>query len=140
MKISVDGVELLTLTETQKKVFQYSLPKETYEASLKGMIRHVIENKFNRCFMRLENEWGPVLLKERDSLPANKERYAEEIFKHKDYKNRSAKVAAKKAKKEKAIESKEKSPPEIIKEVVSDIKKKVNKAKRKIKKELGVPA
>ena len=112
MKISVDGVELLTLTETQKKVFQHTMHKETYEASLKGLIRHVVENKFNRCFMRLENEWGPELLKERDSLPLNKERYAEEIFKHPKYKNRSAKLAVKKAKeaeKKKTSKSKKKA-------------------------------
>lgn len=115
MKISVDGVELLTFTETQKKVFQHTFPKETCEASLKGLIRHIVENKFNRCFMRLENEWGPVLLKERESLPLNKERYAEEIFKHKDYKNRSAKLAAKKAEeienKKKAVEVKPEGVP-----------------------------
>jgi hypothetical protein len=110
MKISVDGVELFTLTETQKKVFQYELPKETCEATIKGLVRHVLENKFNRCFMRLENEWGPKLLKDRDSLPLNKEKYAQEVFKHKDYKDRSAKMKEAEAKRLNKAVVKDKEP------------------------------
>lgn len=106
MKISVDGVELLTFTETQKKVFQYDMRADTYERVLKGMIIHVLEHKFKRCYDRLKKEWEPKIIKAgAKEVPLDKEKFAEHVFKHKDYKNRSAKEAIKKEK-EKTIEVK----------------------------------
>lgn len=92
MKIEVDGVELLVLTETQKKVFQYELHKETCDQELIAMVKHIVEHKFNRCFGRMKKEWEEKFTKEgAASVPANKEKFADLVFKHKDYKDRTSK-------------------------------------------------
>ena len=99
MKISVDGKEIFTLTETQKKVLQYDIRKKSLDNTLKGLLVHVLEHKFKRCFDRLKAEWEPKLIKAgAKEVYLDKEKFARQAFKHPDYKNRSQKMAAKKDK------------------------------------------
>jgi hypothetical protein len=96
MKISVDGKELFTLNETKKKVIQNDVLKEKLEGTLKGLIVHVLEHKFKKCFERLKAEWEPKLIQSGEKeVFLDKEKFAKQVFKHPDYKSRSQKMAAK---------------------------------------------
>lgn len=89
MKIAVDGVEVFTLTETQKKVFAYEIHKDAVEQEIKDMLKWILEHKFERCFERMKKQWEPVLIKEgAQSIPLKKETFAEHVFKHPKFKNR----------------------------------------------------
>jgi len=120
MKIAVDGVELFTITDIQKKVFQHDMRSETYEQELLGLLKYVIEQKFSSCLSRLKDKWDKKLIAEgAEFLPSSKEEYAELVLKHKDYEDRS-KREEKFAKKRKEQEDSRKARLEELKEKEKD--------------------
>lgn len=99
MKIEVNGIEILTVTETQKKVMAYGKSLEAVEQEILSDLKWILEHKLERCAERMKNEWTDKLVKDgMKSLPLKKEKFAEEVFKHKDYKDRSAREAAEESK------------------------------------------
>jgi len=94
MKIQVDGKDLFELTDIQKKVIQNDIPSEIFEADMKRRIFNVINHKYEQCFKRLKVEWEPKLERAGvESIPTNKDKFAELVFKQPDYKDRSARDA-----------------------------------------------
>jgi len=91
MKISVDGVELFELSETQKKVIKNDIKSEIFEDDIKRSLEWVISHKYEQCFKKMKAEWDEKLEKAGvASIPTNKDAYAELVFKQKAYKNRTA--------------------------------------------------
>lgn len=91
MKISVNDVELYTLTETQKKIIQNDIPSEIFEEDMKRRLRWVLlDEKVKKCAERLRKEWEPKLLQRGvKQVPLDNEAFAELVFSQRDYKNRS---------------------------------------------------
>jgi hypothetical protein len=91
MKISVDGKDLFTLSETQKKVIKNDIHEEIFDSDMKRRLQWVLMHKYERCFMRLKQEWEPKLRQSGVAMiPTDSEAFAEMVFNHPSYKNRSA--------------------------------------------------
>ena len=90
MKISVDDKELFTLTETQKKVIKNDIREEEFEADMKRRLQWSLTHKYEQCFERLKKEWEPKLRQSGvGMIPTDPDAFAEVVFKHPSYKNRS---------------------------------------------------
>lgn len=90
MKVSINDVELFTLTDTQKKVIQNDILLEIFEEDMKRRLKWVLlDEKYRKCFKRLKDEWEPRLAKRVESIPTDPDALAELIFSQPDYKNRS---------------------------------------------------
>jgi len=94
MKIAVDGIDLFELTETQKKVIKNEVMSDVFEADMKRRLQYILEHKYEQCFKRLKAEWDPKLESLGiESIPTNKDAYAELVFAQKSYKDRAAREA-----------------------------------------------
>lgn len=94
MKISVNDVELLTLTETQIKVLQNEIKSEIFDADMKRRVDYIVTHKYAQCFKKLKAEWDPKLAAAGvASVPTDKDAYANLVFSQPDYKDRSAREA-----------------------------------------------
>lgn len=91
MKISVDDQEIFTLTEIQKRVIQNDIHSEIFEEDMKRRLRWVlIDEKYHRCLERLRKEWESKFKEEGiASIPTDDDAFAEMVFSHPEYKNRS---------------------------------------------------
>jgi len=90
MKVKVDGVDLFELTETQKKVIKNEIPTEIFEEDMKRRLQYILNHKYEQCFKRLKSEWEPKLAASGvESIPTNKDAFAELVFSQTDYKDRS---------------------------------------------------
>lgn len=92
MKIKVDNEEVLELTEIQKKVIKNEINEDIFDSDMKRRVHWVLTHKYERCFERLKNEWEPKLAaKGIESLPTNKDAFAQLVFSQPDYKTRKKK-------------------------------------------------
>lgn len=95
MKISVDDIELFTISETHLDVIANDIPTQELEDDLKRRLQWIIDQKYNGCFGRLKKEWDPKLIaRGMTSLPVDKDEYAQLVFSQEDYMNRSERDAA----------------------------------------------
>ncbi len=91
MKISVNDVELFTLSETKERVIQYDIPTEIFEDDMKRRLQWVLMHKYEECFKALKAEWDIKLAENGvDMMPTDPDKYAELVFAQPNYKNRSA--------------------------------------------------
>lgn len=91
MKISVDDKELFTLSETQKRVIKNDIPSEIFEEDMCRRLQYILMHKYEQCYKRLKQEWEPKLAASgARSIPTNPDEFAEMVFAHPEYKNRSA--------------------------------------------------
>lgn len=98
MKISVDGKDILELSETQKKVIMHDIPQEIFEQDMCRRLCYILEHKYERCMERLKNEWcglhngQPSKLAQNGvrSMPTDDQELAELIFAQPNYADRSA--------------------------------------------------
>jgi len=93
MKISVDGQELFTLSDVQKKVIQNDILLNDFDSDMKRRLEYVLMHKYECCFERLKAEWMPKLASRMQSVPTNADQLASLIFSQPDYKNRSQREA-----------------------------------------------
>jgi len=92
MKIKVDNEDVFELTATQKKVIKNDIDEDIFDADMKRRVRYIIEHKYERCFERLKREWEPKLAaKGIESLPTNRDAFAELVFTQPEYKSRKQK-------------------------------------------------
>lgn len=97
MKISIDDEELLTLSETQKKVIQSVIDSEIFENEIKRMITWLlISQRYQIAFNTLKKEWEAKLSERYSSVPTDPDQLAELIFEQPDYKDRAAIIAEEK--------------------------------------------
>ena len=89
MKISVDDVELFTLSQTQMSVFKDSIRRSELDADLKRRLEWVMMSKYEACYQRLFDEWLPKLIARGiQSIPADKDSFAQLVFSQADYLDR----------------------------------------------------
>lgn len=94
MKISVDDIELYTLTETQKNVIKDYLPTEIFDADLKRRLQWVLMHLYECSYVDLKAIWEPKLAARGvQSIPTDKDAFAQLVFSQPDYKNRSQRDA-----------------------------------------------
>lgn len=90
MKISVDGKELFTLSETQKEVIKNDIPSDMFEEDVKRRLKHILIHKYENCYKRLKEEWEPKLKASGiKAIPLDDEEFAKLVFSHPHYMNRS---------------------------------------------------
>lgn len=93
MKITVDGVDLLELTETQKSVMKYFIHEDEFEQDMKRRISWIINQKYEACWKDFKEEWDEKLAANGvDMIPSNKDRYAELVFSQPNYKSAQQKI------------------------------------------------
>ena len=91
MKISVNDVELFTLTDIQKNVIKNDISSEIFDADMARRLQYILTHKYERCFDRLKKEWEPKLVANGvESIPTDKDALAQLIFSQPNYRNRSA--------------------------------------------------
>lgn len=93
MRITVDGKEVLNLSETQKKVIQNDIPSDAFQDDMERRVNYILTHKYERCMERLKAEWHPKLKGRMPSIPTNDDALAELIFSQPDYKNRTQREA-----------------------------------------------
>lgn len=94
MKVKVDNQDLFELTDIQKKVIKNDIASEIFEEDMKRRLFYIINHKYNRCFERLKKEWEPKLAaKGLESIPTDKDAFAELVFSQPEYEDRSAREA-----------------------------------------------
>ena len=99
MKVKVDNQDLFELTDIQKKVIKNDIASEIFEEDMKRRLFYIINHKYNRCFERLKKEWEPKLAaKGVESIPTDKDAFAQLVFSQPEYEDRSAREAKAKLK------------------------------------------
>lgn len=94
MKISVDDIELFTLTETQKNVIENDVLSEELQSDMERRLQWVLAHKYEQSFTRLKKEWDKKLADNGvTSVPTNADEYAILVFSQPNYKNRSQREA-----------------------------------------------
>lgn len=89
MKIEVDGVEIFSLSETQKKIIANDISADCLDEDLKRRLCWVLQHKCDRCFERLKKEWEPKLKALGiPSIPLDEEAFAQLVFAQPTYKDR----------------------------------------------------
>lgn len=101
MKVSINDVELFTLSETQKLVIANDIDANILMDDLSRRIQYIITHKYEQCFKRLKEEWDSKLAaKGVEMIPTNPDSYAQLVFSQPDYKSKSVRVVEEKAKRE----------------------------------------
>ena len=91
MKISVNDQEFFTISELQKKVICNDVQESLFDEDMKRRVAYIISHKYEQCFKRLKDEWEPKLAQSgAKMIPTNPDAFAEMVFSHPEYKNRSA--------------------------------------------------
>lgn len=90
MKISVNDVELFTLTETQKAVIRNDINTDEFDTDMKRRLQYILTHKYEQCFNRLKSQWEPVLAQRYAQVPTDKDALAQLIFSQTDYRDRKA--------------------------------------------------
>jgi len=90
MKISVDDKELFELSETQKKVIKNDIHEDIFDEDMKRRLYYILMHKYEKCFLRLKEEWIPKLKERVASIPTNDDALAGLIFSQTDYQSRKA--------------------------------------------------
>lgn len=91
MKISVNDKELLTLSETQKKVIMNDISSDIFDEDMCRRICHILTHKYERCFERMKQEWDQKLVANGvKSVPTDKDEYARLVMSQPNYKDRKA--------------------------------------------------
>jgi len=91
MKITVDGVDLFTLTDTQKQIIQNDISSDIFDADMKRRLQYILMHKYEECFKRLKSQWEPILAaKGVESVPTDPEEFAQLVFSQPEYQDRKA--------------------------------------------------
>lgn len=91
MKVVVDGVEVISLSELQLKVICNDISSVMVDNDLKRRVHYILMHKYERCFDRLKKEWLPKLEAAGvKSVPLNNDEFAKLVFEQAEYKDRAA--------------------------------------------------
>ncbi len=89
MKISVDDLEIFTLSKVQKQVIMNDISEDIFEEDMCRRLEYTLIHKYEQCLSRLQKEWVPKLKEIGvESIPLNDESFAELIFSQPEYKSR----------------------------------------------------
>jgi hypothetical protein len=91
MKISVNDIEIFSLTETQENVMKYVISSDIFEDDMKRRLEWVIMHAHDEWFKTLKEDWDPKLIELGvESIPTNKDTYAQLVLSQPTYKDRKA--------------------------------------------------
>jgi len=91
MKISVNDVELFTLSDTQKSVIKDYINADIFEVDMKRRVKYILMHLYDQSFIRLKKEWEPKLAaKGVESIPTNADSFAQLVFSQPNYLDRKA--------------------------------------------------
>lgn len=91
MKISVDGQEILNLSEIKKKVIMNDIHSDEFDEDMKRRLSHILLHKFECCYKRMKEEWEPKLAQRGiKSIPLDEEEFATLVFSQSDYMDRKS--------------------------------------------------
>jgi len=91
MKIFINDKEILSLSETQKKVIKNEINSDIFDEDMERRLKYILIHKYERCFDRLKKTWEPKLAADgAKSFPIDKDAFAELVFAREDYKDRKA--------------------------------------------------
>lgn len=106
MKISVNDIELFTLTETQKSVIKNDIHADEFDADMARRIEYILMHKYEQCFKRLKTEWDQKLPSLGvTSVPTDPDAYAQLVFAQPTYKDRKVRELDAKAAEEARLAS-----------------------------------
>ncbi len=89
MKVSVNDVELFTLSPIQLQVLADAIPVSQLENDLKRRLQWVLTHKYEQAFADLKKEWDRLLpLNGVDAVPTAPDAYASLVFSQPNYKDR----------------------------------------------------
>lgn len=89
MKISVNDVELYTLSEVQKKVIKDYVREDIFDEDMKRRLKWVLMHLYDQAFIKLKKEWDTKLVVAGiTSIPTDKDAYAQLVFAQPTYKSR----------------------------------------------------
>jgi hypothetical protein len=89
MKISVNDVELFTLTDVQKKVIMDYVPESIFEDDMKRRLNWVLMHLYDQAFIHFKQRNEPLLLANNvDSVPTDPDKFAELVFSQPGYQDR----------------------------------------------------
>lgn len=89
MKISVNDVELYTLSDIQKQVIKNDVHEDIFEDDMKRRLEYILMHKYQQCFKRLKQEWDPKLVQAGiKMIPTDPDEYAQLVFSQSNYKSR----------------------------------------------------
>ena len=90
MIIKVDNKPILDITKTMVNVLRNETTDNDINEDIERRLAWIITNKYEQCFRRLQAEWLPKLSDRGiETIPTNKEKFAELVFSQPDYKNRT---------------------------------------------------
>lgn len=91
MKISVNDIELFTITDTKIKVIKDYMPADIFEDDMKRRITWIIDEIYKESLKGLKSRWDDKLEANGvESIPFDKDAYATLVFAQPDYKDRMA--------------------------------------------------
>ncbi len=94
MKISVNDVELFTLSDVQKKVIMNDIHADEFDQDMKRRVHYILNHKYERCFARLKEEWDKKLAANGvKMMPVDPDEYAKLVFSQPQYQDRKAREA-----------------------------------------------
>ncbi len=114
MKIVIDDVYVIELSEIQEKVIKSYILEEEFQEDMIRRVKDAVEGKYLNCFKRLKDQWDSKLEESGiEMIPTKKEEYAKLVFAHSEYKSRSEKEAAEKDRQDKEKADREKTEKEL---------------------------
>lgn len=94
LRVSVDDVEIFTLTDLQEQVIRNDIPTEILQSDLERRLEWVLMHKHSQCMARLKKEWMPRLAANGvTEVPLDDDAFAALVFAQPDYLDRSARDA-----------------------------------------------
>ena len=89
MKVSVNDVELFTLTEIQEKVIKDNVNEDIFDDDMKRRLQWVLMHKHEECYKSVRQEWEPKLIAAGvTSFPTDPDQFAALVFSQPEYKSR----------------------------------------------------
>jgi len=86
MKFYVDQTQVYELDQTQQKIIQDNVKPDLFVGDMERRVAWVISQKLDQSFDQLFAHWLPILQQRYESLPSNKNFFAELVFAQPDYK------------------------------------------------------
>jgi len=91
MKISVNDVELFTISPVQEQVIKNNIASSSLGNDLGRRLQWIMMQKYEQCFNELKNEWDAKLAANGITMiPIDKDEYASLVFSQPNYKDRAA--------------------------------------------------
>jgi hypothetical protein len=94
MKVSVNDVEIYTISTVQEDVIKDYVSSVVFDEDLNRRLFWVLNELYNQSYKQLKNTWEQKLIDRGvTSIPTDKDLFAQLVFSQPDYKDRSTRDA-----------------------------------------------